>query len=339
MITIGIVGLGYWGPNYARAFDSLSESEVRYCCDTNNEVLQNMKISNRFIKITSNYQDMLSDPEVNAVVIATPASTHYQIAKECLERGKDTLVEKPFTLSSKEAEELVALARKKERVLMVAHTFEYNPAVHKLRGYISNGDLGDIYYLHFSRTGLGPIRKDTNAMWDLAPHDISMLLYLTGEMPLDVSARGRSYLQKGIEDVVFLTPTIPNNILASIHVSWLDPYKLRKLTVVGSEKMAVFDDVDKTETLRILDKGVQRFGERSYADYGEFQLSVRDGNILIPKIEMTEPLKNQCLHFLECIEERKEPLTNGEEGLKVVKILEAAQESLGNNGKVVAVES
>ena len=337
MITIGIIGLGYWGPNYVRVFDSLPESEVCYCCDTDTEILQNMKISNRPLKVTSNYQELLSDPEVEAVVISTPASTHYQIAKECLEQGKDALVEKPFTLSSKEAEELVELARRNKRVLMVAHTFEYNPAVHKLKEYVSSGDLGHIYYLHFSRTGLGPIRKDTNAMWDLAPHDISMLLYLTGDLPLQVSATGQSYLQQGIEDVVFLTLTMPHNILASIHVSWLDPYKIRNVTVVGSERMAVFDDINKIETLKIFDKGVQRFGEKSYAEYGEFQLSVRDGDIVIPKIEMSEPLKNQCLHFLECIKEGKQPLTDGQEGLKVVKILEAGQESLHNNGQAVKV--
>ncbi len=339
MIRIGIVGMGYWGPNYSRVFDSIPESEVYYYCDTNTQVLQNMEISKRFVKVTSNFQDILSDPEVDAVVISTPASTHHKLTKACLEQGKDALVEKPFTLSSKEAEELVALAKKKERILMVAHTFEYNPAVHKLKGYISNGDLGDIYYLHLSRTSLGPIRKDTNAMWDLAPHDISMLLYLTGEMPLDVSARGQSYLRKGIEDVVFLTLTVPGNILANIHVSWLDPCKVREVKVVGSERMAMFDDVDKAEPLRIFDKGVQMFGEKSHADYGEFQLSVRDGNILIPEVEMTEPLKNQCLHFLECIKERKKPLSDGEEGLKIVRILEAAQESLVNDCKAVTVES
>jgi len=222
----------------------------------------------------------------------------------------------------------VNIATKKKRILMVGHTFLYNPVVHKLKEYIYNGDLGDIYYLHFSRTGLGPIRKDVNAMWDLAPHDISMFLYLLEDMPIEVSTKGQSYLQEGVEDVVFMTLRFPKNILASIHVSWLDPYKVRRVTVVGSKRMAVFDDVNKLETLKIFDKGIDRYGEKSYADYGEFQLSIRDGDVHIPKIEMSEPLKNQCKHFLECVRERKEPFTGGEDGLKVIRILEKAQESL-----------
>jgi len=280
---------------------------------------------------------LVYNPNVDAVVVSTPASTHYEMVKECLEYGKDVLVEKPFTLSSRDAEELVVLARKKERVLMVGHTFIYNPAFCELKRLASSGDLGGIYYLHFSRTGLGPIRKDVNVMWDLAPHDLSMLLHLVEEMPVRVSARGQSYLQEGIEDVVFMTLDLPNGVLAGVHASWLDPYKIREVTVVGSKKMAVFDDVEKLETLKIFDKGVERSGEKIYAGYGEFQLSVRDGDIRIPKIEPGEPLKNQCKHFLECITKRKEPITGGEEGLKVVQILEAAQKSLGSNGVPISV--
>lgn len=328
MIHVGVVGLGYWGPNYARIFNELPQSKISYCCDIDDTKLEQIKCTNPLIEISNDYKDLLSSSDVDAIVVSTPASTHYKIVKESLESEKDVLVEKPIALNLKNAEELMNIATKKKRILMVGHTFVYNPVVHKLKEYIYNGDLGDIYYLHFSRTGLGPIRKDVNVMWDLAPHDISMLLYLLEDMPIEVSAEGQSYLQEGVEDVVFMTLRYPKNTMASIHVSWLDPYKVRRVTVVGSKRMAVFNDVNKLETLKIFDKGIDRYGEKSYADYGEFQLSIRDGDVHIPKIEISEPLKNQCKHFLECVRERKEPLTGGEEGLKIVRILEAAQESL-----------
>jgi len=328
VIHVGVVGLGYWGPNYARIFNELPQSKISYCCDIDDTKLEQIKCTNPLIEISNDYKDLLSSSDVDAIVVSTPASTHYKIVKESLESEKDVLVEKPIALNLKNAEELMNIATKKKRILMVGHTFVYNPVVHKLKEYIYNGDLGDIYYLHFSRTGLGPIRKDVNVMWDLAPHDISMLLYLLEDMPIEVSAEGQSYLQEGVEDVVFMTLRYPKNTMASIHVSWLDPYKVRRVTVVGSKRMAVFNDVNKLETLKIFDKGIDRYGEKSYADYGEFQLSIRDGDVHIPKIEISEPLKNQCKHFLECVRERKEPLTGGEEGLKIVRILEAAQESL-----------
>ena len=328
IINIGIIGVGYWGPNYVRIFNELEQSKISCCCDVDGAKPDQIKRTNPFIETTKDYKDLLLASDVDAIVVSTPASTHYKIVKDCLVAGKDVLVEKPIALNSKDAEELVNTAKKEKRILMVGHTFVYNSVVQKLKDYIYNGDLGDIYYLHFSRTGLGPIRKDVNAMWDLAPHDISMLLYLLEDMPTEVSAKGQSYLQEGVEDVVFMTLRFPENILASIHVSWLDPYKIRRVTVVGSKRMAVFDDVNKLETLKIFDKGIDRYGEKSYADYGEFQLEIRDGDVHIPKIVMGEPLKNQCKHFIECVRERKEPLTNGEEGLKVVRILEAAQESL-----------
>ena len=326
MYNIGIIGVGYWGLNYLRIFNELEQSKISYCCDISSSKFEQIKHIAPLIETTDDYKDLLFSSDVDAVIISTPASTHYRVVKDCLVAGKDVLVEKPITLNSKSAKELVDIAKKERRILMVGHTFIYNPVVRKLKDYIYNGDLGDIYYLHFSRAGLGPIRKDVNAMWDLAPHDISMLLYLLEDMPTEVSAKGQSYLQEGVEDVVFMTLRFPENILASIHVSWLEPYKIRGVTVVGSKRMAVFDDVNKLETLKIFDKSIDRDGD--YAGYGEFQLSIRDGDILIPKIEMTEPLKNQCKHFLECVRERKEPLTNGEEGLKVVEILDRAEKSL-----------
>lgn len=310
-MKIGIIGVGYWGKNYARIFNELGHQ--LYCCDID----KTKRIKG--YKFTTDYKQL----EVDAVVVSTPPATHYEITKYCLEAGKDVLVEKPITLNAKEAEELVQIAKEEEKILMVGHTFIYNPAVQKLKDY----DVGDICYLYSERTGLGLIRNDVNSMWDLAPHDISIFLYLLDAMPTEVFAVGHSYLQNDIEDVVFITLKFPNNILANIHVSWLDPYKIRRTTVVGTKKMVVFDDINKLETLKIFDKGVDRT-RKVYADYGEFQLSVRDGDVSIPKIEMTEPLKNQCKHFIDCVINRKKPLTDGENGLNVVRILEKAEQKL-----------
>jgi predicted dehydrogenase len=328
MKNIGIIGIGYWGPNYMRIFNELPQSRVTYCCDIDQNKIRLIKEKYPNVNTTTKYQDLLEDPDVDAIVVSTSASTHYQPVKGCLIHGKDVLVEKPLTLSSKQCEDLIKISHEKNQILMVGHTFIYNPGVRWLKNYIDSGELGTIYYLYFSRTGLGPIRRDVNVLWDLAPHDLSILNYLIEGFPLQIKAAGESYLQPSVEDVVFLNLIYPNNILANVHVSWLDPQKIRRLTIVGSKRMIQFDDVNKFGTIKIFDKGIEMFGNKSYADYGEFQLSIRDGDIHIPKIPIEEPLKNQCVHFLECINSRKQPLTSGEDGLKVVKILETAQEKL-----------
>lgn len=327
-----IIGCGYWGPNYVRIFNEIDDSNLLYIADVDHKKLAKV-VKNSDIKITKNYEKILEDDEVEAVVISTPSSTHYKIAKDCILKDKHVLVEKPLTLSSKESKELIELAESRKKLLMVGHTFIFNPAVQKLKEYIKNGTLGEIHYLSFVRTGLGPVRKDVNAMWDLAPHDISILNYLLESTPSKVSARGEWYIQQGIEDVVFLNLKFENKILANIHASWLNPQKVRQVTVVGSKKMAVFDDVSQTEKLVLFDKGVQK--EYTYASYGEFQLKLRSGDILIPDIKMTEPLKNECIHFIECIKNNKKPITDGRSGLEVVRILEMAQESLKNAGREV----
>jgi len=321
--------------NYVRVFNELPQSETYWCCDLDINKLNYIKNAYPFAKVSEDYKDILNNPEIDAVCISTPASTHYKIAKECLQSGKDVLVEKPFTMSVAEGKKLIKLSEETKRIIMVGHIFRYNHAVQQLKKYISNGDIGNVYYIHASRTGLGPIRNDVNAMWDLAPHDISIILYLLDSEPSNVIARGQSFLQEGKEDVVFMTLEFPNKIIANIHVSWLDPQKVRKVTVVGSKKMAVFDDTENLERLKIFDKGATI--HKPAESYGEFRLLLRDGDIHIPKVDTTEPLKKEALHFLECIKERKKPLTDGEDGLKVVKILEAAQKSLKNNGKTVDV--
>ena len=316
MINIGIIGLGYWGRNYVRIIDELEETKVSWCCDTD----ETTDIAAYWF-IT----DCISGlKDVQAVVVATPASTHYKIVKYCLLAGKDVLVEKPLALNSKDAKELVEIAKKGERILMVGHTFIYNPAVRKLKDYIASGYLGNLYYLYFTRTGLGPIREDVNALWDLAPHDISMLSYLLDAMPIDVSAMGQAYIQKGVGDVMFMSLRFPNNILAGVHVSWLGPRKIRQVTIVGSKRMVVFDDVNRLEPLKIFDKGIDHKSQDRYTD----QFQVRDGDIHIPKIEMSEPLKNQCEHFSNCIQKQTKPLTDGENGLRVIQVLERLERSL-----------
>ena len=335
MIRLGVIGCGQWGLNYVRVFSELPSSRVTYCNDLNGDRLNHVKRAYKSIKITTDYWELLDGNRVDGVVVATPASTHYKIVKDCLSSGKDVLVEKPLTLSSAEGEELVSLAERSKRILMVGHIFEYNTAIKKLREYLNAGEMGDVYYLYSSRTGLGPIRDDVNAMWDLAPHDISILLYLLQEMPENVSARGQAYLQPGKEDVVFLTLGFPKRTIANVHVSWLDPHKIRKLTVIGSRKMAVFDDAEAMEKLKIFDSAVSSFFP--VTSYGEFQLQLRKGDVFVPKLEEVEPLRNEANHFLECVKSRKKPMTPGEEGVRVVRILEAAQKSLGTNGSITEV--
>jgi predicted dehydrogenase len=272
---------------------------------------------------------MLEKKDIDAIVVVTPAVLHYKQVRDALEAGKHVFVEKPMSLSVREAAELEDLARTRKLTLMVGHLLIYHPAVNKLKSLISDGELGEVYYLYAQRVNLGKVREDENALWSFAPHDISVVLYLIGEEPEVVTATGECYLQKGIEDVVFLTMKFPGRQMAQIQLSWLDPHKERKLTVVGSKKMAVFDDVQASEKIRIYDKGVDKPPE--YGSYGEY-LTLRDGDILIPRIKMQEPLRLECEHFIECVRTGKRPVTDAKSGVGVVRILEAAQQSLDKGG-------
>ena len=329
---IGLIGYGYWGPNLARNFHALPDAHLVAVADADAKRLDE-PARLYGARTYTDYRELLADPTLDAVAVSTPARTHFEIARAALERGKHVLVEKPLAMSSDEARQLIALAEQKQRVLMVGHTFEHNPAVWKIRELIEQRELGDLYYIYANRVNLGRVQRDINALWSIAPHDISILIYVLGALPLDVSARGATYLNENVEDVVFVTLTFPNHVLAHIHASWLDPSKVRQMTVVGSEKMIVYDDVDAEARLRIYDKGVYKHGSA----YGESQLKIHSGDIFIPKIDMTEPLRNECAHFVECAREGKRPRTDGENGLRVVRVLEAAQESLAKNGATIKI--
>lgn len=333
-IALGIVGLGYWGPNLLRNFGQLDGCRVKVCCDLDEKNLEKAKSQYNGIGVTSKYESLLEDPEIQAVVIATSVRTHYKLVKQALENGKHVFVEKPLTLNIAHAQELVKLAKENGVKLMVGHLMEYHPAVDMLKELVDAHELGDIYYLYSQRVNLGKIRKDENALWSLAPHDISIIIHLLGLEPENVSARGQSYLQDGIEDVVFLNLAFPGKVMAQIQLSWLDPHKIRRTTIVGSKKMVVFDDMEPTEKIRIYDKGVVN---GTYGSFGE-ALSLRFGDINIPYIKMVEPLKLECQHFLDCIRDDKQPRSDGLDGLRVVKVLQAAQESLEKGGTPVYLE-
>lgn len=330
MIKIGVIGCGHWGPNYVRDFNKLNNSRVTKCCDIKKQNLNRIKELYKDIATTSNYTDILEDKNIDAVVVATPASTHYEIVKKCLEYGKDVLAEKPLTLVPEESLELLELANKKNKILMVGYTFLFNPGIKKLKEFLQNGELGKIYYLNATRTHLGLVREDVNAIWDLAPHDVSIFNYLTDKTPVSVNAVGACHLKKGREDVAFINLIYPENIIANIHVSWADSNKERTIRVVGSKARVVFDDLNNLEMTKLYKKGIGLAEER-IGDFGEFQLHQRDGDIISPKIEMAEPLRLMCEHFVSCVLNRKTPFTDGQKDYAVVKTLRAACESIARN--------
>jgi predicted dehydrogenase len=329
-IRIGVVGCGYWGPNLIRNFVEITSSEVVIVSDLRDERLSYIKAIYPQTITTNNYQELLHQ-DLDAIIIATPPVTHYSLAKEFLEQGYHVFVEKPITLNSLHANELIQISKKNDLILMVGHTFEYNEAVHTLKNLIDSGELGQIYYVDAARLNLGLYQNDSNVLWDLAPHDISILLYLLGCTPVSVSAHGAPCVSEGIHDIAYMNLCFPNHILGHIHVSWLDPCKVRRITVVGSKKMVVYNDIESLEKIRIYDKGVEK---PPYTNtFGDFQFSYHYGDVIIPNIHFTEPLKKECQHFLDCITNHTQPVSNGQSGLNVVKIIEAAQKSLCENGK------
>ncbi len=328
MVTVGVVGTGYWGKNLVRTFYSTPSARLAHIADSNADTLDGFAHCEG-VNRTTDFNDILKDDSVDAVVISTPPASHYELAKKSLESGRHVMVEKPMTLDVAHAEELVELAGKNGRVLMVGHLMLYHPCMTHMKQEIVSGELGDVYYLYCQRLNLGKVRSDENSLQSFAPHDISIALYLIDEMPEAVSAWGHGYLQQGIEDVSFINLRFPGGGIAHIHVSWLDPHKVRRTTVVGSKKMMVFDDMEPREKIRIYDKGVTKRDD--YGSYGEF-LSLRDGNIMIPYIKMYEPLRRECEHFIESIEQQSAPLSDGMNGLMVTRVLDAAQRSLKNGG-------
>jgi predicted dehydrogenase len=336
LLTVGVVGCGYWGPNLIRNFVNLSGADVKSCADISEKRLQHMKNLYSSIATTMDYTEIVNDPEIDAVVVATPVSSHFEIAHAALEAGKHVFVEKPLTRSVEEGLKLVKRAEEKNLVLMVGHTFVFTAAVNKIKELIESGELGEIYDISTSRVNLGIFQEDINVIWDLAPHDVSIMNYVLGSRPESVSAVGHSYIRPGIEDVAFVTMQYPEKRLANIHVSWLNPSKIRKTTVVGSKKMLVYDDVSSLEKIRLYDKGVTV--QPHYDTFGEFQLSYRYGDISIPRLDDAEPLKIECQHFIDCIEKGAAARSSGADGLDVLLVLDAADRSVKQNGTQIEIE-
>lgn len=332
---VAAIGSGYWGPNLIRNFAEMPDCELVAVADLDPRRLE--FVLQRFpqVKVTTTDYRQLFDLDIDAVVISTPPHTHHRIATQCLEMGLDVLVEKPMTTSVLDAQDLIDTAARHKRVLMVGHTFVYNEAVRELKRMMTSGELGDIRYVDAVRVGLGLYRQDLNVIWDLAPHDISILLELFGTMPDWVTAQAVSCMSDIVEDVAYTTLMFPSSQMAHVRLSWLDPNKTRRLTVVGSEKMVIYDDVAPNEKLRVFDKGVEAL--RTPDNFGEFQFNYRYGDIVSPYIRFQEPLRTQAEHFIECIEERKAPITDGGNGLAVVSIIESMQKSLQNRGEVIPI--
>jgi len=336
MLKVGVIGCGYWGPNLIRNFAQLAESDVVRVADLDESRLRHMKVLYPTVETTKDYGDIVSDPDIDVVAVATPVHTHYKLASEALSAQKHVFVEKPIAASVAEAERLIVLAEKHERKLMVGHSFLYTGAVRKMKEIIDSGELGEIYYINSQRLNLGLFQQDINVIWDLAPHDVSIILHLLGREPRSVSAVGASHVNPAVEDIAVLTLQFSDDLVAFVQSSWLDPDKIRKMTVVGSKKMMVYDDVQPAEKIRIYDKGVEK--PKHYDTYAEFAYSYKYGDTLIPKIEGTEPLRTQLSHLIECIRDDKTPLSDGKSGLHVVKILEAAQKSLDQGNNRVPIE-
>lgn len=329
-INVGVIGCGYWGPNVVRTFFELPLSNLVAVADLKPARLEYVTSRYPKVAVTQDYHDLFG-MSLDAVAIATPPATHYRIAADCLRHGLHVLVEKPLTLSSRDASNLIQLASEQNRTLMVGHTFEYNAAVRMLKDMIQSGELGTIHYIDSVRVNLGLFQPDLDVVWDLAPHDISILCCILGLDPIQVSAQGQACIFPGKHDIAYLSLEFPGNILAHVRLSWLDPCKVRRITVVGSHKMVVYDDVEMLEKIKIFDKGVD--APRYTETFGEFQCSYHYGNVVIPSIQFAEPLREEGQHFLDCIVEGTCPQSCGKVGLKVVEVLEAAECSLHDGGR------
>jgi predicted dehydrogenase len=335
-LQTGVVGCGYWGPNLVRNLRQAQDCELKVLCDTDEARLNHMRRLYPEVATTRRFEDLMEDPALDALIIATPVHLHFEMAKAALNTGKHVFIEKPIARTEAEAQELVSLADSNGLVLMVGHTFLFSPAVRRMKEIIDAGDIGHVQYISARRLNLGLFQKDINVAWDLAPHDISILLYLLEESPLSVSCQGSSHVSRGIEDVTMMYLNFRKNRCAFIHNSWLDPKKVRQMTVVGSQRMIVYDDTEPLEKLKIYDSRVEV--PPHYDTFAEFAYSYHYGDAYVPYIKQDEPLKLECQHFLDCIRKRREPLTSGRLGLDVVRILEAADESLKQHGASVSLE-
>jgi len=336
-LKVGVVGCGYWGPNLIRNFRSLPDCEMKMMCDTSEKRLIHLKSLYPEVEGEMDYEHMLNGVGLDAVAIATPVRLHFALASKALMAGKHVFIEKPMAASVAECEELISIARANSLVLMVGHTFLYSPVIRRIQGIVKSGEIGDVLYISSRRLNLGIFQKDINVAWDLAPHDVSIVLSLFGEMPLSVNCTGTAHITPGIEDVTTLRMLFSRNRSVVIHSSWLDPQKVRDMRIVGNKKMVVYDDMQPLEKIHIYDIRVDR--PLYYDTMAEFQSAYHHGDVHIPRIKEEEPLKVECQHFLDCIANGKEPLTDGEQGLQVVRILEAASASLRMDGAAVKLRS
>jgi predicted dehydrogenase len=328
---VGVVGLGYWGPNLARNFDRLPDAELAWLCDESGDVLERLGRAFPSARPTASLADLLSDESLDAVALATPVSTHAELARRVLEAGKHCFVEKPLGQSVEEAERVVEAASAAGRVLMVGHLLEYHPGVERMNELIEAGELGEVRYIYSNRLNLGQLRRDENALWSLGAHDVSVILRLAAEEPYECRAVGESYVNQGVEDVVFCYLRFPSGLAAHMHLSWLDPHKERRFTVVGSKRMATFDDMELERKLSVYDKGF----DEDYSSYGEY--IARSGDIFSPHVPNEEPLRIECRHFLECVRGGVKPRSGGESGLRVVRVLEALERSLRESSRAAPV--
>ncbi|HET9075260.1 MAG TPA: Gfo/Idh/MocA family oxidoreductase [Solirubrobacteraceae bacterium] len=327
-VRVGVVGLGYWGPNLARNFANLPGVELTWLCDGSAAALERVAGAHPGVRVTVSVDDLLEDPELDAIALATPVPTHAALAVRVLAAGKHCFVEKPLAQSVADAEAAVAAADAAGRVLMVGHLLEYHPGVTKLKELADSGELGDLYYIYGNRLNLGKLRADENALWSLGAHDVSVVLSLVGEEPVEMVAHGESYVRPGVEDVVFCFLRFPSGLSAHLHLSWLDPHKERRFTVVGSRRMATFDDMALEGKVTIYDKG---FDENAQG-YGEY--ITRSGDIFSPRLPAAEPLRLECEHFIACVRTGATPRSDGRSGLRVVRVLEALQSSLDASARV-----
>jgi predicted dehydrogenase len=333
--NIGVIGLGYWGPNLLRNFAENESAQLRWICDLDEQRLASMSRRYPVARTTTDYLAVVNDPEVEAVAVVTPVATHFPIARDLLRAGKHVLLEKPLAASVREAEELIELAEQHKLSLMVDHTFVYTGAVRKMKEIVSSGELGDLLYFDSVRINLGLFQRDINVLWDLAPHDLSVMDYLIDREPEGLSAIGSCHIEKGIENIAYLILKFPGDFIAHFHFNWLAPVKIRHTLIAGSSKMVLYDDIEPTEKVRIYDKGVtaNRVGDRE-ADY-QTLVSYRTGDVWAPKLDSTEALRYVVAEFLDSIREGRQSLTDGYAGLRVVRLLEAAQRSIKNGGLAV----
>ena len=333
--TIGVIGCGYWGPNLLRNFAENERAQVRWISDLDETRMVAMGRRYPAARTTNDYQQLLADSDLDAVAVVTPVATHFQIAKEALLAGKHVLVEKPLTATAREAEELIELAERNRRTLMVDHTFVYTGAVRKMKEILASGELGDLLYLDSIRINLGLFQRDINVLWDLAPHDLSIMDYLIERQPVGVTALGSCHIEPGIENIAYLVMKFPDDFIAHFHFNWLAPVKIRRTLIAGARKMILYDDIEPTEKVRVYDKGVtaNRVGDREAAY--QTLVSYRTGDVWAPKLDTTEALRYVVAEFLDSISEGRKPLTDGYAGLRVVRLLEAAQQSMKNGGQAI----